>query len=82
MADQETIAARQALCVSTFARLKELVRELEDEEKRLGRHFGPSEIEFKLSPNEVAWYVAYKTVAESMSRVGEVAASTSLDERK
>ncbi|WP_294123369.1 hypothetical protein [Sphingomonas sp.] len=66
MSDSETLSARRALNVSSFVRLKELVRELEDNEKRVGADLGSAEIEFKLNPGEMAWYVAYKTAAASI----------------
>ncbi len=61
MSDPESFAARQALNLSTFTRLKDLVRELEDNEKRVGRDLATSQIEFRLDPDEMAWFVAYKT---------------------
>jgi hypothetical protein len=73
--DAETIAARRALSVATFARLKTLVRELEDSEKLIGENFGPAEIDFKLNPNEVAWYVAYRTNAERVGPLERAAIS-------
>lgn len=63
---EDSIGARQALTLSTFSRLKDLVRELEDNEKRLGQDFTRAEVEFKLSADEVAWYVAYKTLADAV----------------
>ncbi len=54
-------SALQEVGMSTFARLKDLVRGLEDDERRIANQWGPGEVEFKLSMDEVAWYVAYKT---------------------
>jgi hypothetical protein len=73
MAEGESYLAKRALSLTTFAKLKEMVKELEDNEKRLGQDFGPAEIEFKLNPNEVAWFVAYRTNAERVA-LGETAA--------
>jgi hypothetical protein len=53
--------ALRDLGVSTFARLKDMVRGLEDDERRLAEQWGPGEVEFRLNADEVAWYVAYKT---------------------
>lgn len=66
MSDAESLGARKALNISSFVRLKELVRDLEDNEKRLGADVGSAEVEFKLNPDEMAWYVAYKTSAETI----------------
>ncbi len=66
MSDEENLAARRALNISSFVRLKEIVRDLEDNEKRVSRDLGTAAIEFKLNADEMAWYVAYKTATESV----------------
>ncbi len=68
MAGEKSLSARQALNVSTFSRVKDLVRELEDGERRLGKEFTASQIDFKLNSEEMAWFVAYKTIAETVQR--------------
>jgi hypothetical protein len=80
MANWESFAARRALTIATFARLKDMVRELEENEKRIGQDFGPAEIEFKLNPNEVAWFVAYKTAAAGVTLPSS--ATQALDQKK
>lgn len=57
----------QELGLTTFSRLKELVRGLEDDEKRLVADWGPGEVEFKLNSDEVAWFVAYKTAMPAIA---------------
>jgi hypothetical protein len=66
MAD-DTVSAKRALALSTFGRLKDVVRELEDNEKRLSRDFPGAAIEFKVSSDDTAWFVAYKTSAEALT---------------
>lgn len=66
MAD-ESFSAKHALSLATFVRLKDIVRELEDNEKRLDRDLPGSSIEFKMGGEEMSWYVAYKTSAEAVS---------------
>jgi hypothetical protein len=68
MSDDKTLAARQALNFSAFSRVKDLVRELEDGERRLGKDFNQSQIDFRLSSDEMAWFVAYKTAADAVQR--------------
>jgi hypothetical protein len=68
MSGEKSYSARQALSVSTFSRVKDLVRELEDGERRLGKEFSASQIDFKLNSEEMAWFVAYKTAAEAVQR--------------
>jgi len=68
--DFEKSASVRTLQVSTFSRVKDLVRELEDLEKQQGRDFANAEVEFRLNPGELAWYVAYKTSAASLTAAG------------
>lgn len=57
---------KRALSVETFAKLKDLVRDLEEAERRLGQDFVGAEMEFRLDPGMVAWYVAYSTAAATI----------------
>ncbi|WP_294123367.1 hypothetical protein [Sphingomonas sp.] len=66
MADESNKLALRELGISTFSRLKDLVRELEDSEKRITQDWNPAEVEFKLNPGEMAWFVAYRTSAASL----------------
>lgn len=75
MADQGNMLALRELGISTFARLKDLVRELEDNEKRITQDWNPALIEFKLNPGEMAWFVAYSTSAASLPLQVEPAAA-------
>lgn len=66
MADDKGVM--RELGVSTFARLKDLVRGLEDDERRIAEQWGPGEVEFQLRTDEVAWYVAYKTAMAALDQ--------------
>jgi hypothetical protein len=63
MAD-DSISAKRAVALSTFSRLKDVVRELETNEKRLAVEATGASMEFKLSADDANWFVAYKTSAE------------------
>jgi hypothetical protein len=66
MATDPKVAAVRELSLSTFMRLKDLVRQLEEDERRVTPGSSVGQIEFKLSADDMAWYVAYKTSAESL----------------
>jgi hypothetical protein len=68
MAESDSLAAKRAIAASTFSRVKDLVRELEDNEKRLAKEFGTASIEFKMAADELAWFVAYRTAAATIER--------------
>ena len=53
--------------VALFSRLKDLVRQLEEDERKLDRDQSSATIAFKLRPNQVAWFVAYSTAGESVA---------------
>jgi hypothetical protein len=63
--DAKGTVARE-LSASVFGRLKDLVRQLEDNERRIEPELSGAQIEFKINETDVAWYVAYKTIAESV----------------
>lgn len=63
MSDSESFSAKQAIASSALGRIRELVRELEENEKKIGRDFNSAEIEFKMGADDIAWYVAYRTGA-------------------
>ncbi|MDR6384027.1 hypothetical protein [Paraburkholderia caribensis] len=63
MSDSESFSAKRAIAGSAFGRIKEIVRELEASEKKVGREFDSAQIEFRMAADDIAWYVAYRTDA-------------------
>lgn len=66
MSNSDSLTAKRAIAGSAFGRIKDLVRELEENEKKIGLDFNSAEIEFKMGADDIAWYVAYKTVAAAV----------------
>lgn len=63
--DKKALVARE-FSVATFGKLKDLVRQLEDNERRIGQEVGPAQVQVRISADDVAWFVAYKTSAEGV----------------